>query len=291
MARPPARWTDWRRKGPEVLRALIWDVDGTLAETEHDGHRVAFNQAFADEGLPWHWDEATYGELLAITGGKERMLAWWQRVAPVAAAAPQADARIRQLHALKTAHYVAMVERGEVVLRPGVRRLLTEARAAGLSLAIATTTTPDNVQALLRATLGPDSPGWFAVIGAGDVVPHKKPAPDIYHWVRAQLGRRVDQCVALEDSAPGARAAHAAGLMTVVTRSRYSRHDVMPPLLADLDGLGDHRQPAQGLALGRPWHGLVDVHRLQVWARLQHEAQPAGVSASGPWPAPASNPA
>jgi beta-phosphoglucomutase-like phosphatase (HAD superfamily) len=252
-----------------MLRALIWDVDGTLAETEHDGHRVAFNQAFAEFGLPWHWDEPLYRDLLATTGGKERLLAWWQRIDPVAAAAPQAGALIGQLHARKTAHYVALVEAGHVALRPGVRRLLVEARAAGLLLAIATTTSPANVQALLLATLGADSPGWFAAIGAGDVVAQKKPAPDIYHWVRERLHLRADQCLALEDSGPGAWAAHAAGLATLVTRSRYSRGDAMPPLLADLDGLGEHRQAARGSVGGQPWLGLVDVKRLQTWLHMQ----------------------
>lgn len=235
-----------------MLRALVWDVDGTLAETEHDGHRIAFNQAFADAGLAWHWDEALYRELLATTGGKERMRGWWQRVDPAAAAAPEAAACIARLHARKTAVYVDLVARGAVQLRPGVARLLHAARKAGVTLAIATTTSPDNVQALLQATLGADSPGWFACIGAGDVVPAKKPAPDIYHWVLQQLGVPAADCLALEDSAPGSAAAVAAGLPTVVTRSRYTLADVLPasPLLrADLADLA-----AVDLAQLRAWH-------------------------------------
>ena len=246
-----------------MLRALIWDVDGTLAETEHDGHRVAFNQAFADEGLDWHWDEVLYGELLAITGGKERMLAWWQRLDATAAAAPDATQRIARLHARKTAIYVTLVEQGRVALRPGVRRLLAEARAQGLTLAIATTTSPANVDALLHATLGPGSSGWFACIGAGDVVPHKKPAPDIYHWVLQRLGLPTSDCLAIEDSAPGARAASAAGLSVLATRSRYSRTDVLPPVLADLDGLGEPDQPATGHWAGQRWRGWVTVDHLR----------------------------
>ena len=239
-------------KPPAMLRALVWDVDGTLAETEHDGHRVAFNQAFAEHGLPWHWDETLYRELLATTGGKERMRAWWQRVDPVAAAAPEAAARIASLHARKTAIYGDLVARGAVQLRPGVARLLNQARADGLVLAIATTTAPENVQALLQATLGPGAPGWFACVGAGDVVPHKKPAPDIYHWVLQRLGLAARDCLALEDSAPGSAAAVAAGLPTVVIRSRYTLHDALPasPLLrADLPDLD-----AVGLSQLRAWH-------------------------------------
>ena len=248
-----------------MLRALVWDVDGTLAETEHDGHRVAFNAAFADEGLPWHWDEALYGELLAITGGKERLLAWWQRLDPAAAATPAAAERIARLHARKTAHYVALVDRGAVALRPGVQRLLAEARTQGLTLAIATTTSPANVDALLRTTLGPDAPGWFACIGAGDVVPRKKPAPDIYAWVLARLGLAAGEALAIEDSAPGAQAATAAGLPVLVTRSRYSRHDRLPPVLADLDGLGEPDQPARGQRAGQAWQGVVGLPLLQTW--------------------------
>jgi HAD superfamily hydrolase (TIGR01509 family) len=250
-----------------MLRALVWDVDGTLAETEHDGHLPAFNQAFADEGLDWHWDEARYGQLLAITGGKERLQAWWQDQDAAAAAAPDAAARIARLHARKTAHYVARVAQGAVALRPGVQRLLDEARAQGLLLAIATTTTPANVEALLRATLGADSLGWFACIGAGDVVPHKKPAPDIYHWVLQRLGLDAGDCLAVEDSAAGAWAAISAGLPVLATRSRYTTGDTLPPVWADLDGLGEPGQPARGRWAGRPWSGWVTVEGLhQAWA-------------------------
>ena len=235
-----------------MLRALIWDVDGTLAETEHDGHRVAFNQAFAEAGLGWHWDEPLYRDLLATTGGKERLRAWWQQVEPANAAAPETSARIARLHARKTALYIDLVARGAVQLRPGVARLLQAAREAGITLAVATTTTPDNVDALLQATLGPGTPAWFACIGAGDVVPAKKPAPDIYLWVLQRLGLAAADCLALEDSAPGSAAAVAAGLPTVVTRSRYTQADVLPasPLLrADLADLA-----AVDLAQLRAWH-------------------------------------
>jgi beta-phosphoglucomutase-like phosphatase (HAD superfamily) len=223
---------------PVTLQALIWDVDGTLAETERDGHRVAFNRAFEDEGLPWHWDVATYGGLLKVTGGKERMRHWWHGLDPAAASRPDADERIRRLHARKTEHYADLVRAGAVTLRPGVHGLLDEARAGGLTLAIATTTTEANVHELLRATLGDAALGWFAVIGAGDVVARKKPAPDIYAWVLQRLGLAPGACVAIEDSAPGVAAAQAAGVPVLLVRGLYSAGDaVAPPLLADLRGL------------------------------------------------------
>jgi HAD superfamily hydrolase (TIGR01509 family) len=202
------------------LRALLWDVDGTLAETEDEGHRVAFNLAFEEAGLPWRWDAERYAHLLGVTGGKERLLAWWRHADPDGAAA--AGPAIRRLHERKTAFYLDLLRRGVIGLRPGVRELLLEAQRSGLRQAIATTTTPDNVLTLLDVTLGPEGRALFDVIGAGDVVPDKKPAPDIHHWVLGRLGLPAGACLAIEDSAPGVAAARAAGLAVLLVRSRYS---------------------------------------------------------------------
>lgn len=247
------------------LRALIWDVDGTLAETERDGHRIAFNRAFADAGLSWHWDAATYGELLKVTGGKERILHWWHQVDPEAAASAAAVETVRRLHAAKNAHYATLVDDGAIALRPGVERLLVQARSQGIPLAIATTTTAQNVVALLRATLGDAAPGWFDVIGAGDVVPAKKPAPDVYHWVLDRLGLHAGEVIAIEDSANGVAAAHRAGLAVVLTRSLYTVGEDTGPVLADLDGLGSDERPARGTVQGLPWQGVVDLGTLRRW--------------------------
>lgn len=203
-------------------QAIIFDVDGTLAETERDGHRPAFNQAFAEQGLDWHWDAACYGRLLEITGGKERIRHFAECHAPAIAARPDFDDLVKRLHAAKTRHFLRLVAQGRLPLRPGVAELIAGARRAGIHLAIATTTSPENVTALLRANLGPDSLEWFAVIGSGDVVPAKKPAPDIYRWVLERLKLRPAACLAVEDSANGLRAARGAGIPTVVTVSEYT---------------------------------------------------------------------
>ncbi len=220
-----------------ALLALIWDVDGTLAETEYDGHRVAFNRAFAEAGLPWHWDTDVYTELLAVAGGKERLRAWWQRVDPAAAAAPEAAATLRRLHERKTVFYVEQLARGGVALRPGVAALLAQAQAAGLRQAVATTTTLANVTQLIDVTLGAPGHGLFSAVGAGDVVPRKKPAPDVYEWVLARLQLDAASCLALEDSAVGVQAAQAAGVPVLLTRSRFTGTAEVPGCVADLPGL------------------------------------------------------
>ena len=205
-----------------MLQALIFDVDGTLADTERDGHRVAFNAAFRDAGLPWHWDVRVYGELLAIAGGKERIAHYARLHAPELAARPDFEAFVRKLHVIKTGHYVHLVAAGALPLRPGVENIIREAKKAGLKLAIASTTSPENVVALLRASLAHDAANWFDVIAAGDIVPTKKPAPDIYLWVLERLGIPAADCLAIEDSGHGLKAARAAGIPAVVTENGYT---------------------------------------------------------------------
>jgi HAD superfamily hydrolase (TIGR01509 family) len=220
-------------------KALLFDVDGTLADTERDGHRVAFNLAFAAAGIDWVWDVPLYGELLAVTGGKERMRHYVERYRPDYRRPPDFDDLIVRLHAAKTRHYTALVARAGIPLRPGVRRLLEEARREGVRLAIVTTTTADNVTALLQHALAPDAERWFDVIGAGDVVAAKKPAPDIYHYVLERLGLSGPECVAFEDSENGLRSALAARVPTVITVNDYTRaHDFRGAALV-LDDLGN----------------------------------------------------
>lgn len=227
-----------------MLEALIFDVDGTLADTERDGHRPAFNTAFAEVGLPWHWDAGLYGELLEVTGGKERIRFFCERHDPEYLQRDDVESRIKELHAAKTRHYAQLCAHG-IPLRPGIERLLREARAAGLRLGIATTTTPENITALLA----PDLLALFEKVGAGDTVPHKKPAPDIYQWVLAQLGLPASACLAIEDSANGLKASRGAGLATVITRTTYTDDHDFSGALALLPDLGE-----VGVPLLRHWH-------------------------------------
>jgi HAD superfamily hydrolase (TIGR01509 family) len=199
---------------PEPLAALIFDVDGTLAETE-ELHRTAFNETFAQTGLPWHWDVPLYAQLLKVTGGKERITHY---LTTLADPPPLDAAAIAALHRDKTARYTALVESGGLSLRPGVAALIDEARSAGLRLAIATTTSRPNVDALLSRTFGHNP---FEIIVAGDEVPAKKPAPDVYLEALRRLDLPALACIAIEDTEQGLKSAHAAGIPCLLTESLY----------------------------------------------------------------------
>jgi len=248
-----------------AFAALLFDVDGTLADTERDGHRPAFNAAFAEAGLDWHWDVDLYGQLLTVTGGKERMRFYAEQHDPTFLQQADADTRIKALHAAKTKHYLELVGRGGIPLQPGVARLMREARAAGLRLAIATTTTPENVTSLLKASLAPDAESWFEVIGAGDVVPKKKPAPDIYLWVLEKMNLPASACLAFEDSFNGLQASLAADLPTLVTESEYTLDHDFAGAFAVLSSLGEPDQPCEVRRGNLHGKSFVDLDLLKTW--------------------------
>lgn len=204
-----------------MLKALLWDVDGTLAETERDGHRAAFNDAFAAMGLPWHWSVDRYGELLTTSGGLERLLRDLAGRDDAPRAACERLALARELHRRKNAAYVRRIGGGAIALRPGVRRLMQQAREAGARLAIATTTGRANVDALLAPHLGAAWHEGFAAIVCAEQAPLKKPHPQVYELALRGLGMPASDTLAIEDSPQGVASARAAGVAVLLTRSAY----------------------------------------------------------------------
>jgi len=208
-----------------TIKAIIFDVDGTLADTE-DAHRIAFNKAFAESNLDWNWNVELYDKLLKVTGGKERIKYYVSDFNTAYKKPDNFDDFVKHLHLTKTKHYTAMLAAGQIPLRPGIRQLIDDARAVGITLAIATTTSPENVAGLLEVGIGKDWESYFAANGCGDIVPAKKPAPDIYNWVLDKLKLAPAECIALEDSYNGLRSAMAAGIKTYVTTNPYTHwHD------------------------------------------------------------------
>jgi HAD superfamily hydrolase (TIGR01509 family) len=251
-----------------TLRALLFDVDGTLADTE-EAHRQAFNGAFARHGYNWRWDRDQYRELLKVTGGRERIAHFVRGLGLGAARERECLGEIGALHATKTVLYTHAVSSGDLPLRPGVKRLIDEARGAGLALGIVTTTSSANVVALLSATLGTDSARWFSTIVTGERVHAKKPAPEAYDIALAELGVAAADCVAFEDSENGLQASQAAaqgaGIATVITPCQWTEHQQFPGALFLLPHLGDPAQPlAAGDAqrLAQPWLSLTDLEEV-----------------------------
>jgi len=216
-------------------RALIFDVDGTLAETE-EVHRQAFNAAFVKANIDWNWERGVYKELLQVAGGKERIRAFDRR----GGGHPHlSDTEIAELHRVKTGLFAKLMANGGCPLRPGIQALLAAARTRGQRLAIATTTSRENIDALLSAVLGKDWAGLFAAIVAGDEVPRKKPAADVYLEVLSRLGLSASECLAIEDSSNGLVAASLAGIPVLITRSFYFRDDDFSGALVAVDDLTD----------------------------------------------------
>ena len=235
------------------LSALIFDVDGTLADTE-SAHRTAFNSAFTEAGLDWHWDELLYTGLLEVSGGKERITHYWGEVrgGVLAIDAGGLVDTVQSIHDLKTAAYERLVHDGAVKLRPGVLRLIEGAAAEGLQLAIATTTSPVNIAALLRSAIGPDWTHLFRVVEDASTAPRKKPHPQVYLQTLQRLKLPAAECLAFEDSANGLKAAAGAGLATIVTPNAFTAHHEFTGALRVLPSLQDVT-----VAELRAWHAAA----------------------------------
>lgn len=247
------------------MQALIFDVDGTLADTE-TAHLQAFNAAFAEVGLDWYWDEALYTRLLKVTGGKERLMHYWHVADLEEADGTKVKEIIDAVHAIKTRHYAERVRDGGLPLRPGIARLIDEANAAGIRVAIATTTTSANLDALLQTPFGTSWRNRFAAICDASTTRVKKPAPDVYFDVLRRLGLQGTQCIAFEDSENGLSAARAAGVPTVVTPTAYTLRDCFDGALTVLPHLGEPHAPVSYAGVDEP-PGWVDLAALRRWHR------------------------
>lgn len=250
------------------LKALIFDVDGTLADTE-DVHRQAFNAAFAEMELWWNWSAGEYMELLKISGGPERIARYIDGLKIEPAEKQRLLAQIPAIHRVKTRLYHEMISAGHAPVRPGVVRLIKEARAAGLQVAAAATSSTSNIEALVSSSLGRDALGWFAVIASVDQVPNRKPAPDLYLRVASQLRVAPQECVVFEDSANGVRAARAAGMVTIATPSRWTVTQDFSGAHLVLYSLGDASEPLDPVtarSLGATELGLAQVAALHARA-------------------------
>ena len=204
-----------------MFKAILWDVDGTLAETERDGHRVAFNLAFEAFGMPWRWDERHYGDLLNITGGRERLLYDMAQRGDVPAVPGERERLARAIHERKNTVYGQLMRERAIPLRAGVLELLDQCRTEGVRVAITTTTSRSNVDALLRSHFGAAWQERFAAVVCGEDVRSKKPDPEAYRQTLAALALRPLETLAIEDSPGGVAAARAADIPVTVTRSHY----------------------------------------------------------------------
>jgi HAD superfamily hydrolase (TIGR01509 family) len=244
------------------LEALIFDVDGTLAESE-EAHRQSFNEAFAACGLGWNWDKELYRRLLQVTGGKERLLNYIDEWNPPGS--ETARSRFPEIYQEASARYAALVDSGRAPARPGVRRLITEAHERGVRLAIATTSLQESVITLLRTILGEEGPAMFTAIAAGDAVANKKPAPDVYFLALEMLRCGPDSCVAIEDSANGVKAARAARLPVIACPSSYLRSDDFSLADSVLTSLGEPDNPCRQIADLGFEKDYVDIDGLNAW--------------------------
>ena len=254
------------------IKALIFDVDGTIADTE-ETHRQSFNAAFLEHGLAWDWSRREYVELLRTSGGKERIEVYISSLKLKQQEKARLKRMVQLIHASKTRIYGELIAERRAPLRPGVARLIGEARAAGVRLGIASTTTSANVSALIGAQFGSEAWNWFEAMACGDLVSRKKPAPDIYHRALGMLRLQAGECVAFEDSVNGLRSAKAAGLYTVLTPTAWNEGQDFSGADLLLASLGDASAPLQdGDAVRAGGPGLTLEHLRQLHAAAARPA-------------------
>lgn len=254
------------------LQAIVFDVDGVLAETERDIHRIAFNRAFADAELDFEWDDELYGRLLQVSGGKERMKAYFKEEGWTPPR--ELDAYVRELHAIKREHFESILEGGEVSPRPGVKRLILEAVDRDVPVGIASTAHPTSIKQLVQHVLGEGFLHHFEFILGGDIVEHKKPAPAIYELALEKLGVSAERCVVIEDSENGLTAAKKAGTTGVVTPSFYTFDEDFSQADMVVSSLGDpHGAKAEAIDVpsGLPDFDYVTVDLLDELVALRLE--------------------
>lgn len=248
-----------------MAKALLLDCDGVLADTEEFGHLVAFNQVFEEMGYPFWWSTEEYGELLLVGGGKERAIKYAQETGADLGFDGDLKAAATEIHRRKTEIYIELVTGGKLPERPGIRRLINEALAAGWTVGVASTSALPSVTSVLKAVTDAEAFDKVAGIFAGDIVPAKKPAPDIYLLAVEELGLDPKEVVVIEDSRAGAEAAEAAGLKHIVTMSSFTRGHPFPHAVTVVDKLGDPGDPAdmrEGVDI-RNTDGFIDVSSLE----------------------------
>ena len=258
-----------------MSRALIFDCDGVLGDTEQFGHLPAFNQMWKELGVPWQWTVEEYGRKLKIGGGKERMASLFREPAfleafpDAPATEPERAEMVAAWHKCKTRIYKEIISSGRIPPRPGVKRLSEEALEAGWKLAVASTSAPEAVQAVLRHAMGEATASRFSLVLAGDCVKAKKPAPDIYLLAARELGVEPSDCVVVEDSNNGVEAAWQAGMKCVVTVSGYTREEDFSHAALVLSSLGDPGGEAavvyenRSAASPGPWFRLADLEAVR----------------------------
>lgn len=260
-----------------TLRAVLFDVDGTLADTERNGHRKAYNRAFRKLGLSFRWGPKLYRRLLKQPGGRERLRYYLDRYQPplgehAEAVGEAEDAWVQHVHELKSRYFRRLVRRGQLPLRPGVARLMREADQAGLQIAIVTNASRATLRPLLRYSLGEELADRIDLVVCGEEGLAKKPAPDLYLLALQRLGVKARECVAIEDSAMGLEAATAAGISTVITVNGETEDQDFSDALLVLDSLGEPNAPAKAL------RGVLNGRACVTTDFLRELIRPAGAA-------------